>query len=556
MRKEYFFSQMPEYTFTLGENFATSEEDDSDRYLVSNSNPIHAEVYAPEINFYIRSSADNIETKTENIKLLYEVRSIAYDLAQNTERKAEIGRKVLLFSTKDQTTLREELAKHDFTTATIAPQHIKDVTGSLGRWQVTVLTGNGSELLETDQILWEDGPDSFTRRRGIYDFKMLGIVDTVALLLENCGTISYTNFIKYNASFCQYHHRREVICGHCAHNCPSGAITLHDTDKELKITDIDCVGCGKCAGICPTGAIEYTPVSRTAFQNISALYKGKTPLVLTEGVAIENLRVDLQENVVPLIVEQTDFLDECHLLSLLQKSGFPILIYTDTLSPITENGVSVLNEIFQQKYHRQAIYVCANEVELAETADQLSPFAEVLYDLDERSLGKREIFAKRLSHLIGGDDLGSVQTGPYLCYGSISINEEQCTLCLSCADACNTGALTVHAEDRTLRCNPALCTACGYCETTCPEKNCLHLEKNQIVLRPDFFKQNVMAKDELFKCVECGKGFAPAKAVGKIAAMMQPLFGDDQIRIKALYCCPACKARVMLESLQTENILK
>lgn len=411
-------------------------------------------------------------------------------------------------------------------------------------------------MLEADQVLWCGGPRELTRRRGIHDPDTLGSGQTVATLLADCGTSSYTNFIKYNASLCQYHHRRTTVCGHCADLCPTGAITRRDTLKELQIADIDCNGCGRCAGICPTGAIDYAPIPKTAFQKIGSSYKECSVLIVPGSIDIENLQVTLGKNVLPFFLEDIDFIDEGHLLSLLQKSGYPVLFYSDSLSPVLENVISFLNDIFLKRYNWQAIFVCSNETELSEVVSRLSPFHEILFDLDERSLGKREIFAKRLSHLVGAHDFGSVHAGPPLRFGSIRIDEERCTLCLSCADACSTGALTVHREDNTLRYIPALCTVCGYCEATCPEKSCLHIERDQLGLRPDFFRQKVMAKDEIFKCVECGKGFAPAKAVGKIAAMMEPLFGEDRVRIKSLYCCSDCKAKIMLESLQIENLLK
>lgn len=556
MGKEYFFSHMPDCTFALGEAFAISDRGEDNSYLVSNSDSVRAEVYAPEINLYVRGSADSREKKTQNIKRLYEVRAAAYDLAQQTRLTVTIGRNVLLISGEDRKALCEELEKHGLTSIVVDPAMVTDVTGSVGRWQVSVASASGHEVRATDQILWFNGPKSFTRRRGIHDPENLGTAQTVAMLLANCGNSSYRNFIKYNLSFCQYHHRRTSVCGHCADLCPTGAITKGDARKELEIADIDCNGCGRCAAICPTGAIDYAPIPRSAFQRISSLYKECGVLILSGRADIENLQLNLHRNVVPFFLEELDFIDESHLLSLLQKSGYPVLLYTDSLSSVMENVVSVLNIIFQKKYNRQAIFVCSNENELSEAASRLAPLPETLYNLDERSLGKREIFAARLSHLVAQDDFGTVQTGPHLRYGSICIDEQQCTLCLSCADACIAGALTVHAEDNTLRYTAALCTECGYCEATCPERNCLHIERNQLGLYPDFFRRKVMAKDEIFKCVECGKGFAPAKAVGKIAAMMQPLFSEDRVRIKSLYCCPDCKARVMLESLQTENTLR
>jgi ferredoxin len=553
MGKEYFFSQIPNCTFALGEAFAEADEGGGSSYLVSNSESVPAEVYAPEINFYIQGSLDSVEKKTENIRRLYKIRAIAYDLAQQTDLIAEIGRKVILLSAADQDPLCEELEKHGYALRIVAPESVVDVSGSIGCWKISVTSGREHEVLEADQVLWRGGPSSLTRRRGIHDPDSLGTAQTVATLLADSGNFSYTNFIKYNASLCHYHHRRSSVCGDCAVLCPTGAITKRGTPKELAIADIDCNGCGGCVGICPTGAIDYAPIPRSAWQNMSSFYKERSALILTGNIIKGNPQLNLHENILPFFLENIDFLDECHLLTLLQKSGYPVIIFTDKLSLILKNVVSLLNEIFMRKYNRPALFVCSSKTDLSEVARELSPFPEILYDLDERSLGKREIFAKRLSYLVGKDDFGSVSTGPYLRYGSIHIDEGLCTLCLSCADACNTGALKVHAEDNTLRYTPALCTVCGYCEATCPEKNCLHIGKDQLALHPDFFRQKVMATDEIFNCVECGKGFAPAKAVGKIAAIMQPFFGEDRVRIRSLYCCPDCKAKLMLESLRIEN---
>jgi DNA-directed RNA polymerase subunit RPC12/RpoP len=57
-----------------------------------------------------------------------------------------------------------------------------------------------------------------------------------------------------------------------------------------------------------------------------------------------------------------------------------------------------------------------------------------------------------------------------------------------------------------------------------------------------------MAKDELFACSECGKEFATKKSIEKIAAIMTPLFGADDVKIKTLYCCSDCKPKVMFKA--------
>ncbi|MBP7769522.1 MAG: 4Fe-4S binding protein, partial [Aliarcobacter sp.] len=123
-----------------------------------------------------------------------------------------------------------------------------------------------------------------------------------------------------------------------------------------------------------------------------------------------------------------------------------------------------------------------------------------------------------------------------------------CTLCLVCVGACNVGALIADAKDNTLRLNPSLCTACGYCEVSCPEKDCLTIDRDIIELEPTWFKDSVLAQDKLFACVECGKEFATSKAIAKIAALMAPIFSVDPVKERTLYCCADCKPKIMMQS--------
>ncbi|MEF9971392.1 MAG: 4Fe-4S binding protein [Oscillospiraceae bacterium] len=44
-----------------------------------------------------------------------------------------------------------------------------------------------------------------------------------------------------------------ISCGSCADACPSGAITLGDSQYE--INQDTCISCGACIDTCPTGAI-------------------------------------------------------------------------------------------------------------------------------------------------------------------------------------------------------------------------------------------------------------------------------------------------------------
>ena len=136
----------------------------------------------------------------------------------------------------------------------------------------------------------------------------------------------------------------------------------------------------------------------------------------------------------------------------------------------------------------------------------------------------------------------------------VIVIQANCTLCLSCVGACNVDALYANESDFTLRVNPSLCTACGYCEAVCPETDCLSIVYDELELNPTWFKESVLAQDKLFACVECGVEFATTKAIEKIAAIMEPIFAkQSSAKVRSLYCCSNCKPKVMIMEELNKN---
>ena len=180
--------------------------------------------------------------------------------------------------------------------------------------------------------------------------------------------------------------------------------------------------------------------------------------------------------------------------------------------------------------------------------DFLSLLINSKYTFNNHDVRKREIFAIRLKHIVGEDDLGEVQCGKYVHYGVVKVKDDNCTLCLACVSACNVGAIIADSQTNSLQINPSICTTCGYCVTTCPENDCISIERDIIKLNPVWFTNSILAQDTLFACVECGKEFATKKAVDKIADMMAPLFKSDPIKERTLYCCENCKPKIMMKS--------
>ena len=90
---------------------------------------------------------------------------------------------------------------------------------------------------------------------------------------------------------------------------------------------------------------------------------------------------------------------------------------------------------------------------------------------------------------------------------------------------------------------------------SCAESQTISLKKGKMHINTEFFKPKELARDELFACVECGKEFATKKAVEKIASILSPAFSGDEKKLRTLYCCAECKAKLMILSQSDEGVL-
>ncbi|WP_104696127.1 4Fe-4S binding protein [Helicobacter salomonis] len=377
---------------------------------------------------------------------------------------------------------------------------------------------------------------------------------------------SFSEFFSYNKEVCQYHQRRVECCGKCSEVCPTQAITKLDPqiahsqgltcedNRHLVINHRICIDCGKCISVCPSGSLSYSGFSLECMQEVAKLYKGYVPLLMDHKVDLP--LIPLKKEVLPLCLN-LNILEQVALLTLLQESGSQIVIYAPQgLGVGTLESIALLNTIYVKIYQKEAILLASHAEGLRACLQNAQSLATPFSPPNIPARTKRDLFAQRLKHAIGEGDYGSVPSASFIRYGHVEINSN-CTLCLSCVGACNTNALSVDGNAYTLLFNPSLCTTCGYCEATCPEKDCLHLERDGIALNPAYFAPKVMAQDSLFACKMCGKPIGTTKSVQKIAAIMTPRFQGDARRIAALYACADCKVKIMLEDmLDINSILK
>ena len=552
--QEFIYYNPKELDFPVSEEIfvTTNIEDTKEKtFLISNSDEVNCELVAQEIDFYIKNSQDNLSKKISNVRKLYEVAVTKYDFAQDMSYSQEITKDVLLITNnkEDYDNFISKVNPDDFELFSINEEILKDIKGHIGNLQVTVIDDEDDEIvLNVSQIVWFDAKQMGLNQSGTFDPNLSTVEEIIKTLKQNINSYSYKKFTTYNQNICQYHGRREEICSKCEEVCPTVAITKDDKTKTLAFSQIDCHGCGGCVSVCPSGAIDYAPSNKEALFEMSKFYKDTHPLVIPQKMSMQTLEISLKEDILPFAIEGEKFLHESTFLTLLQMSGSQVVFYSDFLSKGTKDSIRILNDIYQKRYSKDAIIVAMNKEELEEAIKEVSFIENSYFNFNQEGLNKREIFSHRLQKIVGNDNLGIVQTGEHVHYGKVEVNEVNCTLCLVCVGACNVGALIADAKDNTLRLNPSICTSCGYCEVSCPEKDCLTIKRDIIELEPNWFKDNVLAQDKLFACVECGKEFATTKSIEKIASIMGPIFASDPVKHRSLYCCADCKPKIMMQN--------
>lgn len=531
-----------EFLIPLPDKISICEHDED--ALVSNEKGVKAQIYAPEINFYLKNSKDDYLKKATNTLLLYEVRASIYDLGLDLEYEKRVGANVIIASTQDQSDLCAFLSQNGFKILQV--NNALAVYGSVGGLGVT-MQDKGEELeVKCDLFLYDEFKESFNQQSGCYDLKEFKDKEHLLGFLQSKSPVyEYKNFINYESSICQYSKRREECCAKCAEICPTTAIIKIDETKELDFSMIDCIGCGDCASICPSGSLEFTPLPKASFWVLLNFYKDRKILLIDENFALERLDVELDEGILPLVLKSTH-LNEMHLLALLQSSGANIILCATRLSKGNEEAIRLLNILFERKFNKKAIITAFDKQSLKKALHECEFIKDLRFELGESPMLKREHFAKRLLNIVGDDDLGVAQSGEWLRYGQVSVNADTCTLCLACVGACNVGALVADSKENALKFNASLCTTCGYCVVSCAENNTMKCEQSGLEFRASYFHFHTLAQDELFACVECGKEFATKKAVEKVANLMRDKFAGDERKLKTLYCCAECKAKLMV----------
>ena len=385
------------------------------------------------------------------------------------------------------------------------------------------------------------------------------------------GTFDKPRYITFTADLCAHSRSKIVGCRRCLDLCPTGAIT--PAGDQVAIDAQICAGCGQCAAACPTGAAAYAlPPSDALMRKLRTLLAayheagGEQAVLLFHdaehgGALISALARHgdgLPANVLPVEVNEVTQVGlesvaaafafgACAVRFLTRgkpRHDLTGLVKTIALAePILAGlGFAGARIASIETDDPDALGAALATVVPLEAVAKPATFSAVGGKRDVVRHALRELHAVALTPV---DIIALPESAPF---GTLDVNVEGCTLCLSCVSACPTGALSDYPERPTLRFAEDACVQCGLCKATCPEK--VIALKPQIDFRAATATSRVIKQEAPFVCIRCGKPFGTKSSVERVVTKLEGqhwMFKDSKKRLDIIKMCADCRVIAVTE---------
>ncbi|GBD43616.1 Ferredoxin 7Fe [bacterium HR40] len=409
-----------------------------------------------------------------------------------------------------------------------------------------------------DGYLWVDPADPLAVERALFQ------------LTDMVGEFEKPRYVTYDEGVCVHMRSRIVGCTRCLDVCPTGAIT--SGEDRVVIEPHVCAGCGSCSGVCPTAAVSYaSPAPSFLLERLRTLLLtflragGAAPdLLLYEdrhgGEMLSlwaRLGRGLPARTLPFRLPEIGLIGIELLASAFAWGARRVMVLAPPSKraelPGLEQNVQVVQEVLDGLgYGRERLLLLFEDD--PEVVDGLlrAPFdGPSLAPATHAALGtKRQLARLAFDHLHAqaANPVEAIPLPPGAPYGTVVVDTEGCTLCLSCVGACPTGALLDNPDRPMLRFDEALCVQCGLCRNTCPEK-VIRLEPRlafgALVAGPRLVKE-----EEPFSCIRCGKPFGVKSSIDRILAKLAGshwMYRSER-QIAWLQMCADCRVVAQFEA--------
>ena len=393
---------------------------------------------------------------------------------------------------------------------------------------------------------------------------------TLIKLRDLVGEFEKPKFFVYKQKLCAHSRNEKVGCNACVEICSAHAISSEKDRQQIKVNPNLCVGCGACTTVCPTGALTYAyPKASEQGAKIKSLLStysaagGKEPVLLMHSQGqgaqlIEQLGRAAQlkrakgvpHNLIPMGLWHTASMGLDVWLSAIAMGASQIaVLITQEEAPDYVKGLKEQIEVAQtllrglgytgthvKLIEAQDVVALDAGLQVLKTTKQTVPAKPARFAMPSE---KRSTLDLALDHLITHAPQAplpeAIELSTASPFGSLQINKDACTLCLSCVSACPASALQDNPERPQLKFIEKNCVQCGLCEQTCPE-SAITLQP-RLLLTKERTQSRVLNEQPPYSCIRCSKPFGTLKA---IEAMLGKLSGHAMFQGDALNRLKMC----------------
>lgn len=404
------------------------------------------------------------------------------------------------------------------------------------------------------------------------------LVDAVLQLRESVGEFEKPRFFQYRQKLCAHSRNEQIGCSACIDVCSAEAVRSDASMKGrpagaalpgIVVEPHLCVGCGACTTVCPSGALTYaTPRPGEQGQRIKTLLaayrraggRDAALLIHSQGTGARLIgelgraaRTDpavhgVPARVLPLEAWHTASIGLDLWLSALAFGASQVwVLMTDEEAPDYRRAVAAQMQVaqailsglgFKGEHFR---LLDARDARALDAALRVAPAqgvaqpATFAVQADKRGTLDLAIEHLRVQAVAVPEAIALPADGSP--FGSLQVNTDKCTLCLSCVSACPEAALEDNPGQPQLRFIEKNCVQCGLCAGTCPEQ--------AITLQPRLWladdgkargQRRVLNEAEPYRCIRCSKPFGTLKAIELMVAKLaaHPMFqgaSADRLRM-------------------------
>ena len=408
-------------------------------------------------------------------------------------------------------------------------------------------------------------------------------------LRELVGEFEKPRFFAYKQKLCAHSRNETVGCNACVDICSAEAISSDKSRQRIVVNPNLCVGCGACTTVCPTGALTYAyPAAGeqgAKLKTLLATYAaagGKDAVLLLHSqergqALVEELgrAAQLQlahgvpANVIPVALWHTASTGVDLWLSAIAYGASQIVLlttqeeapqYLEGLQAQMDVAQAILRGLGYTGTHVQLLRA-THPTELDAGLQALSQTRQKTPAVPARfavAQEKRSTLEMALDHLIEQALMPAAERPEAIALpavgsplGTVEVNKDRCTLCLSCVSACPASALQDNPQLPQLRFIEKNCVQCGLCATTCPE-DAITLQP-RLLLTSERAQLRVLNEAKPWACVRCSKPFGTVKA---IEAMLGKLAGHAMFQGEALERLKMCSDCRVIDLYSSQNEAK